>query len=322
MSIKLSFNTQKENNSPQIVINKSVPQVNNVSNLHMFKSIEKTNIPNEQDDLQNNKTEKVLLELETMVGLSEVKKLILELQAYIEIQRKREKENLRADSMVLHMIFKGNPGTGKTTVARIIGQLLKEMGVLKKGHVIEVERADMVGEYIGHTALKTREQIKRALGGVLFIDEAYSLARGGERDFGKEAIDTMVKAMEDHKDNLILILAGYKDEMVYFMESNPGLRSRFPIHIDFPDYSTNELMEIAEQMINTRQYQFTEEAKKELEKVINNHLLTHKHNGNARLIRNIIEKTMRQQAIRLVSRSNVTREELILITWHDVRQIV
>jgi stage V sporulation protein K len=318
MSIRLSFNPQKRTEPPQMVINKPAQPLRNLSNLCMFKNIEKTLPQSEQEVSRRKKVEEILEDLEAMVGLGTVKKLLVELQAFIEIQRKREQENLPADSLVLHMIFLGNPGTGKTTVACIVGNFLKEMGMLKKGHVIEVERADLVGEYIGHTALKTREQVKNALGGVLFIDEAYSLARGGERDFGKEAIDTLVKAMEDHKDNLILILAGYKNEMNWFLESNPGLRSRFPIHIDFPDYSIKELMAIAEQMLHKRQYQLTEEAKRELEEIINYNISSHEYNGNARLVRNIIEKTIRQQAVRLVGQSRITRNELILITWNDV----
>lgn len=143
----------------------------------------------------NKQVQSILEEIENLVGLENIKKLIYEIQAYIEIQRKRKEENLATDPLVLHMVFKGNPGTGKTTVARYIARLFKELDVLKKGHVIEIERADLVGEYIGHTALKTREQIQRAIGGVLFIDEAYSLARGGEKDFGKEAIDCLVKTM-------------------------------------------------------------------------------------------------------------------------------
>ena len=138
--------------------------------------------------------EKILRELDNLIGLAEVKKLVREIYAFIEIQKRRERERLNTEPLVLHMIFKGNPGTGKTTVARIMGKVFREMGVLSRGHLIEVERADLVGEYIGHTAQKTREQLKKAYGGILFIDEAYSLARGGEKDFGKEAIDCMVKA--------------------------------------------------------------------------------------------------------------------------------
>jgi stage V sporulation protein K len=261
----------------------------------------------------------IFAELDNLIGLHNVKTLMKEIYAFVEIQRRRQKEKLVTESMVLHMIFKGNPGTGKTTVARIIGRLFKEMGVLNKGHLTEIERADLVGEYIGHTAQKTREQLKKSMGGILFIDEAYSLARGGEKDFGKEAIDTMVKAMEDHKDNLILILAGYQDEMDWFLQTNPGLRSRFPIHIDFPDYSLDELMEIAQVMLKNRQYQLNFEAAAELKKILFHYIGSgQEHCGSARLVRNLIERAVRRQAVRLVAKKNITREELILITNSDV----
>lgn len=265
--------------------------------------------------------QEIFKELEALIGLRRVKKLIKEVHAFVEIQKKREIENLVTEPMVLHMIFRGNPGTGKTTVARIIGKLFKEMGVLTKGHLIEIERADLVGEYIGHTAQKTRDQLKKAIGGILFIDEAYALARGGEKDFGKEAIDTMVKTMEDNNANLILILAGYQKEMTQFLKTNPGLQSRFPIHIDFPDYSISELMEIADLMLIKREYQLTKEAREELK-----HLLLmqrgpgYEHSGNARLVRNLIERAIRKQAVRLMKTSNFSRKELIVITQEDFQE--
>ncbi|MDA8442164.1 MAG: AAA family ATPase [Peptococcaceae bacterium] len=263
---------------------------------------------------QTDKVREVLLELDALIGLRMVKKLIKEIQAYVEIQKRRCKEKLVAEPLVLHMVFRGNPGTGKTTVARIVGKLLKEMGFLQKGHITEVERADLVGEYIGHTAQKTREQAKRALGGVLFIDEAYSLARGGEKDFGKEAIDVLVKCMEDHKDNLILVLAGYKDEMDWFLQTNPGLRSRFPIHIDFPDYSIEELMQIADLMLTKRQYKLTLDARLELRRLLTDQIMHgHQHSGNARLVRNMIERAIRRQAVRLFRQVEFSREELLTI---------
>src|SRR5690625_4072497 len=172
-------------------------------------------------------------DLKSLIGLKSVKKLVKEVQAFVQIQQRRTVERLVSEPLVLHMIFKGNPGTGKTTVARLFGRLFKEMQVLPRGHLTETERADLVGEYIGHTAQRTREQLKKAMGGILFIDEAYSLARGGEKDFGKEAIDTLVRAMEEHRDDLILTLAGYKEEMDWFLRQNPGLRSRFPLHLTF-----------------------------------------------------------------------------------------
>lgn len=274
-----------------------------------------------KEDAANEKVLEILSGLDELIGLASVKELVYEIKAFIEIQRKRLDENLVSEPSVLHMIFKGNPGTGKTTVARILGKLFKEINVLTKGHLIEVERADLVGEYIGHTAQKTREQIKRALGGILFIDEAYSLARGGEKDFGKEAIDTLVKAMEDQKDNLILILAGYKREMDEFIKTNPGLKSRFPIYITFPDYSTRELLQIADLMLQQRQYELTDGARKALKRIIE--LKTgkgHEHSGNARLVRNIIEKAMRRQAVRLVNKNEITREDLILIEEADIEE--
>ncbi|EGL17237.1 ATPase, AAA family [Paenibacillus sp. HGF7] len=167
-------------------------------------------------DIQSETFNETLKELNTMIGLQEVKDLIYQMYATLHINKLRSAAGLKDNSQVYHMIFKGNPGTGKTTVARILAKLFKSLGVLSKGHLIEVERADLVGEYIGHTAIKTRDLIKKALGGILFIDEAYSLARGGEKDFGKEAIDCLVKSLEDHKNDFILILAGYPDEIDYF----------------------------------------------------------------------------------------------------------
>lgn len=261
----------------------------------------------------------LIKELDDLIGLEKVKKLTRELQAYILIQNKRKAESLAADSLVLHMVFKGNPGTGKTTVARLLGKIFCAMGVLEKGHVIEVERADLVGEYIGHTAVKVRNHIKKALGGIMFIDEAYSLARGGERDFGKEAIDAMVKGMEDHKDNFILILAGYKDEMEKFININPGLKSRFPIHIEFLDYNLEELLKIAETMVEKREYTLSLSAKAKISKIISlKRIEDGISSGNARLVRNIIEKAIRKQAVRLKESQRFSREDLMILKREDI----
>jgi stage V sporulation protein K len=214
---------------------------------------------------------------------------------------------------------RGNPGTGKTTVARIVGKLFREMGVLEKGHIVEVERADLVGEYIGHTAQRTKEQIKKAIGGVLFIDEAYSLARGGEKDFGREAIDTLVKAMEDYRTSLVLILAGYPDEMARFLKSNPGLRSRFPFHIDFPDYAPDELIKIAEIMLRNREYVLSLRARRKLFTLVLNRRVD---TGNARWIRNLIEQAIRLHAVRILSGSApTTRELLMTIEPDDIQEV-
>jgi len=252
-----------------------------------------------------------LAELNSMVGLDKVKELAGELEAFISVQKHRANHNLRNQPMVLHMIFKGNPGTGKTTVARLFGKLLQHLQVLPKGHMVEVERADLVGEYIGHTAQKTREKVQKAMGGVLFIDEAYSLARGGEKDFGKEAVDTLVKAMEDYKNEFILILAGYTAPMEEFLSLNPGLKSRFPIQLNFPDYSVHELLDIAQLMLAEREYRLTNRAVNKVREIIDQHIsFTYNDFSNARLIRNMLETAIRRHAVRLRHVSNPTRDQL------------
>lgn len=260
----------------------------------------------------------IMKELHLLVGLNEVKSMVNEILAYVEVQEKRKLQGLNASPLVLHMVFKGNPGTGKTTVARLLGRIFRARGLLEKGHLLEVERADLVGEYIGHTALKVRQQVKEAMGGILFIDEAYSLARGGEKDFGKEAIDALVKAMEDYKDQFILILAGYEEEMDHFLRMNPGLKSRFPIHINFEDYTIEELVDIAELMVRERQYIISKSAKAKLYSIL---ALKRKkegrYSGNARLVRNIIEKSFRRQAVRLQGKKYCTRDDLITLNRED-----
>jgi len=310
----MSFQIKFRNNWPPLI---QKPVLSKEKDFPKNKSSLKKN----QNLHNNNNTvniQEILKELNELVGLDTIKKFIYELYAFIEIQKKREKKNLATEPLVLHMVFSGNPGTGKTTVARLMSRLFKELGLLEKGHIVECERADLVGEYIGHTANKTKEVIKKALGGVLFIDEAYSLARGGEKDFGKEAIDTLVKAMEDHKEELVLILAGYKDEMEYFISTNPGIRSRFPIHITFPDYSIDELVSIGELMLSKRQYCFTPESKRTFRKIIQEMALKHPHSGNARMVRNVIERAIRKQAVRLYKKPNPSREELIKILDEDL----
>ena len=278
-----------------------------------------------QAALQKNEAKHSILkeierEMNTLVGMEEMKRNIKEIYAWIFVNKKREEQGLKAGKQALHMMFKGNPGTGKTTVARLIGRLFYEMNVLSKGHLIEAERADLVGEYIGHTAQKTRDLIKKAMGGILFIDEAYSLARGGEKDFGKEAIDTLVKHMEDKRNEFILILAGYSREMDHFLSLNPGLQSRFPISIDFPDYSVSQLMDIAKRMMAEREYQFSPEAEWKLK----DHLMAVKSTvspakcSNGRFVRNLIEKSIRSQAMRLLMGDCYLKNDLITIKSQDL----
>ncbi|MGG1671448.1 AAA family ATPase [Paenibacillus sp. NRS-1783] len=261
----------------------------------------------------------IFRDMDEMIGLEKVKDLVYEIYALIQIQKLRNEEGLKSNSQVYHMIFKGNPGTGKTTVARIASKLLNKMGILSKGHLIEVERADLVGEYIGHTAQKTRDLVKKAMGGILFIDEAYSLARGGEKDFGKEAIDCLVKVMEDRSDDLIIILAGYPDEMEMFLRTNTGLPSRFPIQIDFQDYTVDELMLIAVKMAVEKDYNITGDAMIKLREIIQLEKDTRANFSNARYVRNVIEKAIRHQAVRIMSRRiKLTKENLMDILPRDI----
>lgn len=263
--------------------------------------------------------EQIELKMSRLIGMDDVKKTVKEIYAWLYVNRLRKQHRLKTETQSLHMLFKGNPGTGKTTVARLLGELFAEMGVLPKGHLIEAERADLVGEYIGQTAQKTRDLIKKAHGGILFVDEAYSLARGGEKDFGKEAIDTLVKHMEDKKDEFLLILAGYSHEMNRFLRMNPGLPSRFPIMINFPDYSEQELAAISDQMIAEREYKMTSEARRKLYHHLKQKVAEdEKTFSNGRYVRNLIEKSIRQQAVRLLREGVPDREALLTIRAADI----
>ncbi len=259
--------------------------------------------------------------LADLVGLESVKKSVREVLAYAYIQQRRTELQLRAQPLMLHSVFSGNPGTGKTTVARILAQIFHDIGVLEKGHLVEVERADIVGEYIGHTAQKMRRKVRESLGGMLFIDEAYSLARGGERDFGKEAIDAVVKAMEDRRDDFVLVLAGYTREMEWFLAQNPGLRSRCATHLVFPDYSTEELVRIAEIMLRRRQYHLSGRARTALWAAADRLQGREWGTGNARSMRNLLERAMRRQALRLLDSRRVNREELQKLRAEDFEEM-
>lgn len=263
--------------------------------------------------------ERVLKQLDRLIGLKHVKDFVYEIYAWLYITRKRQELGLKASQQSLHMVFKGNPGTGKTTVARILAKLFQEMGVLTKGHLVEVERGDLVGEYIGHTAQKTKEIVKKSLGGILFIDEAYSLARGGDKDFGKEAIDCLVKSMEDYRNDFILILAGYPQEMEYFLSSNPGLPSRFPIQLEFPNYTLDELMAIAKIMVEDREYQLSALAEQKLKIQIQQQIKANAYQfSNARFVRNLIEKAIREHAVRLLHYPNSSKTDLMTLSSQDL----
>lgn len=244
----------------------------------------------------------VKAELEDIVGLKEIKEYILSLEEYYNTQKRRRDAGLKAGEVNKHMIFTGNPGTGKTTIARVISRYLKAIGVLTGGQLVEVSRADLVGRYVGHTAPLTNQVISSAIGGVLFIDEAYSLYRGNDDAFGLEAIDTLVKGIEDNRDNLVVILAGYSKEMEEFLESNSGLKSRFPNIINFPDYTGEELLAIGKITAKSKGYVIDEGAESGLLAYFNAvQMVRAKDAGNGRLVRNKIEEAILNQSKRLVA---------------------
>ena len=245
-------------------------------------------------------------ELSQIVGLQPVKDYILSLEDNFKIQQLRRERGLKADSPSMHMIFTGNPGTGKTTVARIVSRYLKAIGVLQGGQLVEVTRADLVGQYVGHTAPLTQKAIQSALGGVLFLDEAYSLYRGKDDSFGLEAIDTLVKGMEDHRDDLIVILAGYSREMEEFLTANSGLRSRFPNIIEFPDYTAGELLEITKSIVRGKGYRLAPACDQLLLEYYQHQqqMGDPRTNGNGRMARNKVE-----EAVIACSRRNVRAPE-------------
>lgn len=260
-----------------------------------------------------------MAELNSLIGLERVKKEVMSLRNFVTVQRQREQQGLRTMSVSYHCVFSGSPGTGKTTVARIVAGIYRDLGILKKGHLVEVQRSDLVAEYIGQTAPKTNAKIDEALDGVLFIDEAYTLANGGPMDFGLEAINTLLKRMEDDRDRLVVILAGYSDEIKQFINSNPGLESRFNRYIHFDDYSDLELMDIFCYNLNKGQYRITQEALLQVYRIINEKLAQKDARfGNARYIRNLFEKIVQKQSDRLASLGEVSKEQLTMITEDDV----
>ena len=256
-----------------------------------------------------------------LIGLRPVKARIRETAALLLVERARKSLGLAGGSPSLHMSFTGNPGTGKTTVALRMAQILHRLGYVRKGHLVAVTRDDLVGQYIGHTAPKTKEILKKAMGGVLFIDEAYYLYRPeNERDYGQEAIEILLQVMENQRDDLVVILAGYKQRMETFFRSNPGLSSRIAHHLDFPDYSPEELLEIALRMAQQMQYTLSESALSALREYIPKRM-SQPHFANARSIRNALDRARLRQANRLfeLKGRELTRDDLMTIEGEDLR---
>lgn len=258
---------------------------------------------------------------DTLIGLSAVKHRIRETAALLLVDQARREMGLASEAPTLHMSFTGNPGTGKTTVALLMADLLHRLGYVRKGHLVTVTRDDLVGQYIGHTAPKTKEVLKKAMGGVLFIDEAYYLYRPeNERDYGQEAIEILLQVMENNRDDLVVILAGYDDRMDRFFRSNPGFRSRIAHHIEFPDYNDVELEQIASNMLDTQNYVLDDSGQKALSDYIYKRR-SQPHFANARSIRNAIDRARLRQANRLFTENAgaVNAEQLSTIISSDIR---
>ncbi|MBU1357288.1 MAG: CbbX protein [Gammaproteobacteria bacterium] len=272
--------------------------------------------------LAQSQVESVMDELDRdLIGLAPVKQRVRDIAALLVVDKLRMNLGLQAQMPSLHMSFTGNPGTGKTSVAMRMAQILHRLGYVRKGHLVAVTRDDLVGQYIGHTAPKTKEVLKKAMGGVLFIDEAYYLYRPeNERDYGQEAIEILLQVMENQRDDLVVILAGYKDRMDTFFQSNPGMSSRVAHHLAFPDYSQDELLHIADQMLASMSYRFGDDARAAFSDYIDRRL-RQPHFANARSVRNALDRIRLRQASRLFKQRDrvFTREELTAIEPSDIR---
>ena len=258
-------------------------------------------------------------ELEGYIGLSGIKKEVQSLINLVTVQKLRRENDLPVEDLSLHMVFSGNPGTGKTMIARLMSRIYKSLGILSKGQLVEVDRGGLVAGYVGQTAIKTGEVIQKARGGVLFVDEAYALTDHGETDYGQEAVDTLLKAMEDMRDDLIVIVAGYTELMETFVHSNPGLESRFNRFMHFPDYTVEEMIAIFDMRCQKSGYELDESARDLLKGLLALFSLDTKGFGNARGVRNLFERAVSAQANRLAALASVTRRELMLLTAEDLR---
>ena len=266
--------------------------------------------------------EQLMEELNSLEGLKSVKQDLTNLINLVKVRKLREERGMKQPEITLHLVFSGNPGTGKTTVARLLARIYKVLGVVSEGQLVEVDRSNLVAGYIGQTAVQTAEIVESAIGGILFIDEAYTLTKGGdEKDFGQEAVDTLLKLMEDNRDDLIVIVAGYTDKMEEFVNSNPGLKSRFNKYIFFSDYSGKELTNIFNSMAKKQEYTPDKEAAQYIEKYLTSRVREHEENfANAREARNYLERCIERQATRIVDIDDISDEELRTLTLSDVKE--
>ena len=261
-------------------------------------------------------------ELDDLIGLDNVKQEVKSLANFVRLQKQRQEKGLKTPKLSYHLVFTGSPGTGKTTVARIVARIYKDLGILKKGHTVETDRSGLVANYVGQTATKTNAIVDSALNGVLFIDEAYALVpENSSQDYGQEAISTLLKRMEDDRDKLVVIIAGYTNEMKRFIDSNPGLQSRFNRYINFPDYSAGELVKIFHMYMKKNQYTISAEANEMLKEKLE-YAVEHKDRnfGNARYVRNIFEKSIQAQANRLEGQTGLSDRQLTEITLSDIEK--
>lgn len=275
--------------------------------------------PEEKEEIPpKEKIEDLLAELDSYVGMDAIKTEVRSLINMVQVYKLRREHDLPTTDMSLHMVFSGNPGTGKTTVARIMSRIYHSLDILSKGQLVEVDRSGLVAGYVGQTALKTQKVIEKAMGGVLFIDEAYALNGKGDNDFGQEAIDTLLKAMEDHRDDLVVIVAGYDGLMEKFIQSNPGLESRFNRYLHFDDYTLDEMLEIFKMQCRKSQYTLSPDAEQDVKDFIYDENADGVTFGNARGVRNLFEQILTAQANRLAKMESFTKDDLMTLTRDDV----
>lgn len=293
-----------------------IPNTNSKSQSEVHEVLSPSGEPPNQ---RHGSLKTALESLDELIGLEPVKKNVRALADFIRIQQKRQQAGLKLAPISYHCVFTGAPGTGKTTVARILSEIYREMGVVKKGHLVETDRSGLIAEYVGQTAVKTNKIIDKALDGVLFIDEAYSLVHGGENDYGREAIATLLKRMEDDRERLVVVLAGYSEEMKEFINSNPGLQSRFNRYIDFPDYTSEELSKIFLLLVEKSQYKCNQDVCNSIVHIMERAVQHKDRNfGNGRYVRNLFENAIQRQAVRLANIAPLTSEMLAELTLHDL----